>query len=439
VGLFYRRVDVVGLERIPARGPLIIAPSHNNALVDGLLLLAKAPRPLMPVAKAPLFHHPLIGPFLKLVGAVPVHRRQDAGEDPARNLAMFSAVADALRGGGAILIFPEGVSQPEPTLMPVRTGAARMLLAARAQGSQPVTLLPVGLLFHEPGTFRAGWALVVFGDPVPSEDCVTQAARAPQEAARRLTERLAEALRRLIVEVEDRHTLRLVEHAEAVWREERPEGARDPAARAEWRQRAARAYRYLSAREPERIAALRRQLERYVKDLESAGLTGQQLAETYPPRVVAGYAFSQATALLVGLPLAFWGLVNHAPAYWLTALAARLARPEPDTEATFKLAAALVLYPVVWVAEGWTAWRLGGGWLLAVFLVALLPTGFFALSWVERLGRVIREARGLFRFLVDRDLHRHLLARRRAIMEELTALLAMVPEPVLDGRGEERP
>jgi len=439
VSLFYRRVDMVGLERIPARGPLIIAPNHHNALVDGMLLLAMAPRPLMPVAKAPLFHHPLIGPFLKLLSAVPVHRRQETGDDPARNLAMFSAVADALRGGGAILIFPEGVSQPEPTLMPVRTGAARMLLTARAEGSEPVTLLPVGLLFHEPGAFRTGWALVVVGESVSSEDCVAEAAQEPQEAARRLTERLAEALRRLIVEVEDRHTLRLVEHAEAIWREERPEPARDPAGRAQWRQRAARAYRYLLTHEPERVAALRRRLERYVKDLESAGLTGRQLAETYPARVVAGYALSQVGALLLGLPLAAWGLVNHAAAYWLTGLATRLARPDPDTEATFKLAAALILYPVVWIAEGWAAWRLGGGWVLAVFTTALLPTGFFALTWAERLGRVLREARGLFRFLVDRDLHRHLLARRRAIMDELTALLAMVPESVLAGSVEEQP
>lgn len=438
MGLFYRRVDAVGLERIPSRGPLILAPNHQNALVDGLLLLALLPRPLVPVAKAPLFRHPLIGPFLSLLGAVPVHRRQEAGDDPARNRAMFAATSAALRAGGAILIFPEGVSQPEPTLMPVRTGAARMLLAARAEGAEPVTLLPVGLLFHEPGAFRVGWALVVIGEPIPTEDCVAEAGGAPQEAARRLTERLEEALRRLIVEVEDRHTLRLVEHAEAIWREERPESARDPSARAAWRQRAARAYRHLRTHDPERVAALRRQLERYVKDLERAGLTGRQLAESYPPRVVVSYAATQAAALLLGLPLALWGLANHALGYWLTALATRLARPDADTEATFKLAAALILYPTVWIAEGWTAWRLGGGWLLAVFVAALLPTGFFALAWAERLRRVTREARALLRFLMDRDLHRHLLVRRRAIMEELTALLALVPESVLAGGAEDR-
>jgi 1-acyl-sn-glycerol-3-phosphate acyltransferase len=432
-------VDVVGLERVPLGGPLILTANHHNALVDGMLLMATMPRPLVSVSKAPLFRHPLIGPFLRLMGAIPVHRRAEGGDDPTRNEAMFTAAAATLRSGGAILIFPEGVSQPEPTLMPVRTGAARMLLAGRAQGAAPVTLLPVGLIFHAPGTFRTGWALVVVGEPVASEDCVAQAARAPQEAVRQLTDRLAEALRGLIVEVEDRHTLRLVEHAEAVWRQERPDGARDPAARAEWRQRAGRAYRYLSGRDPAAVATVRSQLERYAKDLEDAGLTGRQLGQRYPSGVVADYALRQAAVLLLGLPLALWGLVNHSLAYWLTALAVRALRPEPDVEATYKLAAALVLYPLVWAGEGWTAWRLGGPWLLAVFVAALLPTGFFALAWAERVGRVAREARGLFLFLVDRDFARHLSARRRAIMDELTALLAAVPESVLAGRAEEGP
>jgi len=75
---------------------------------------------------------------------------------------------------------------------------------------------------------------------------------------------------------------------------------------------------------------------------------------------------------------------------------------------------------------------LAGGSFLAVFLIALLPTGFFALSWTERLHRVRREARGLLTVLVDRDLRAHLLARRRAIMTKLGDLLRLVPEPVLE-------
>lgn len=433
--MFYRRVDVIGVERIPRTGPLIVAANHHNALVDGVLLLAVLPRRLVSVAKAPLFSNPLIGPFLRLIGALPVHRRQEGGTDPARNAALFEASSATLRSEQAILIFPEGVSQPEPQLMPLRTGAARMLLAAEGDGVGPVTLLPVGLMFHEPGTFRTGWALVSVGEPVPAADCVALARAEPEEAARRLTARLGEAMRGLIALVDDRQTLRLVEHAERLWRQERG-GEWDATARADWRRRATRAYRYLSRHDPGRISLLRGQMERYIKDLDEAGLRTAVLLKPPAPSVAMRYAGAQLAALLGGLPLALWGLASHALPYWLTWAATRLLRPSGDVEATYKLVAGVVLYPLAWIAEAWLLWRVGGGGWLALFLVLLVPGGFFALSWSERLRRLYRETRALLRLVLDRDLARHLAERRREILDEMDGAVARVPEPVLDGREE---
>ena len=441
VAIFYRRVEVVGLERIPAGGPLILTANHHEALVDPMILLATVPRQLRPVAKAPLFRYPPIAPFLHLAGAIPVHRRQDPGSDPARNVEMFRTAIDTLRAGGAILIFPEGLSQAEPVLMLLRTGVARMLLGGETNSNETprATLLPVGLIFHEPGAFRAGWALVLVGEPVPTDDCLDLYRTAPEEAVRRLTARLAEALRRLIVEAEDRQTLRLLEAVEAMRREESTDHERNAVARTHWMQRVMRAYRYLQPREPARIEAFRREVERYVKDLELAGLTGRQLARSYTGGAVWRYAVREGLSLLLGLPLALWGIANHLIPYQLTALGVRLVRPEPNVEATLKMCGGMLLFPLCWIGEGWTAWRLGGGWLLALFIASLLPTGFFALTWRERLRRFAQEARAFLRFLVDRDLGRRLLARRRALTDELTALARLVPDSVLLGETTEQP
>ncbi len=435
LGLFYRRVEVAGAERIPPTGPLILAANHQNALVDPALLLTAVTRRLRPIAKAPLFRYPLLGALLRLAGAIPVHRRQDPGSDPAANAAMFEATTATLAGGGAVLIFPEGVSQAEPRLMPLRTGAARMALAAAAAGAPP-TLLPVGLVYHEPGTFRTGWALVLVGEPVPINDCVALLGTAPDAAVRRLTERLEGALRRLMVEARDQRLLRLAGIADAVWRAEAGEGD-GVAVRAAWLRGALRAYRYLEAREPARIEALMHAVEGYAKDLEAAGLAAGQLPSAYPASVVGRYALREGLSLLLGFPLAAWGLATHVAPYQATRLTVRLRRPEGDVEATVKILAGLILYPLCWLAEGWLVWRVGGGALLALFVALLAPTGFFALGWWERWTRVRREARGFLHFLTRRDLHARLRQRRRALGQELRMLAGRVPESVLvDGEGD---
>jgi hypothetical protein len=181
------------------------------------------------------------------------------------------------------------------------------------------------------------------------------------------------------------------------------------------------------------MAALRGRLERYAKDLEIAGLTNRDLSEGFRTAAVLRFTLREGLALTLGLPLALWGILNHIVPYQATALAVRALRPEADVLATYKVVAGLALYPLCWTLEGWTAWRLGGGWLLAVFVFSLLPTGFFALSWTERVDRMKRETRGLIAVILDRDLRAHLLARRRAIMAEFQDLLRDVPESVLEG------
>ncbi len=433
--LFYRRVEVVGLEQIPTGGPVIVAANHQNGLVDPMFLLGMIPRRLTPIAKAPLFRHPLIGPFLRLAGAIPVHRRQDEGSDMARNREMFGAAIATLKQRGAVLIFPEGLSQAEPVLMPLRTGAARILLSteADAEGDLGVRLLPVGLVFHHPGSFRTGWALALVGPPVPTDDSIRLYRASPEAAVRQLTDRVTEALRRQIVEAQDRHTLRLVHVVTSLLREESVVADADLAARAKRSQQVMRAYGYLVSREPKRLEALRIQVEQYADDLDLVGMTGRQLAQTYPAGVVWRYTIREGVPLLLGLPLALWGIANHLIPYQLTGLIVRLLGPPPAAEATYKLSAGLVLFPLCWAGQGWTAWRLGGGWLLALFLASLIPTGFFALTWHERLWRFRRGARGYFQFLRNRNLRHRLIERRRAILDEVTALSRLVPESVLEG------
>jgi 1-acyl-sn-glycerol-3-phosphate acyltransferase len=428
--LFYTRVEVVGAEHVPTAGPLIVAANHHNSVVDAMLLLTVIRRPLHILANAPLFRHPLIGPFLRLIGGLPVHRRKEAGNDPDRNAALFAATTAALRAGGAVLIFPEGRTQPEPVLQEIRTGTARMLLAAESEapGHPRVTLLPVGLLFQQPGTFRAGRALVLIGRPIATADCLDGGQAPSGRAARILTDRLADALRAQIVEADDRHTLRLLKLVEELWRENDDAPPPDEAARVARLQGAMRIYRSLLQSAPDRVAAFRGELEAFDAELEKAGLAAVHLSRAYSFVVVARFALSEGLSLFLAAPLALCGVAVHVLPYQLTAAAVRL-RPHTDEEdATDKIAAGLVLFPLAWLAEAYAVFSVLGAWALAIFLAALLPIGFFALAWHERLEHVRLEARAFVRFLRDRHLPRRLRQRRQALATALQALVRLGPE-----------
>jgi hypothetical protein len=162
----------------------------------------------------------------------------------------------------------------------------------------------------------------------------------------------------------------------------------------------------------------------------------ETLGRQYAPSAVARYTAREVVPLLLGLPLAAMGMLLHALPYQLLAFGVRLARPDADTEATYKLAGGIIIYPLAWAFEAWLVHHLGGtGWLV-VFLIALLPCGFFALAWQARSQSVAREARGLLHFVARRGLHERLVERRRALADELERLAARVPEAVLAG---ERP
>jgi hypothetical protein len=307
-----------------------------------------------------------------------------------------------------------------------------MLLAAEAaeeNHAQPsVTLLPVGLVFNAPGTFREGQALVLIGSPVATADAVALARSEPERAARGLTDELAAALRGLIVEADDRQTLRHLRFAEELWREEGGEVPADPAGRVAWLRRAMRSYRLLIERAPARVAAFRRRLEELVPEAERSGLGPGRLAHPATPARLAGRVALQAAVLLLLAPLALVGIALHIVPYELTDLAVRKMKRTDEEEATDKIALGLVLYPLFWMLETWAALHWGGLWVAVTLLVLLFPAAFFALAWRERLERLRRDTRAFIHCRRDRGLPARLLESRRALAAELGELARLVPE-----------
>jgi 1-acyl-sn-glycerol-3-phosphate acyltransferase len=184
-------------------GPVLVAANHPNALVDPLVIFHTAGRTARPLAKAPLFEQALVGTVLKGLGGLPVYRRVDDQALVHLNERTFAAAIDALRAGGAVQIYPEGHSHSEPSLAPLRTGAARIALMAEERSGWSLGLVvhPVGLTYTRKHLFR-GRAVAAFGPTISVAGFRRTYERDQREAVRRLTDAIAERLRGLTLNFE---------------------------------------------------------------------------------------------------------------------------------------------------------------------------------------------------------------------------------------------
>lgn len=431
--LFFREVEVMGVERLPQGRPLILVANHVNGLIDPLLVLG--PLPVTPrfLAKSTLWKNPLVRPWLGLMGAIPVFRRQDEEGDPAKNLESFERCYELLAAGGVVALFPEGVSHNEPSLQPLKTGAARIALEAeRRHPGLGLRIVPIGLLFDAKQTFRSR-ALVQVGEPVEVDPVGAEgrslsgaegtAPSASPEVVRALTARIDEGLREVTLNYETWEEARLLGRAADLYRLRHPElPARGSLAEGVGARRAALAtYRQLRAERPERVAAAAVAVGRYDELLRAFRLRDDQVGAAYPPSPVVRFAITSLLRLLVLFPLALAGTFLNYPVYRLLGFLVARATRDLDQKATYKLLGALLFFPLSWVGWAFLAryvlppgpWRSWTPWLLPVAAPIL---GAIALVFHDRRLRFQNEARAFLLLKTRKRLRQELLDRREEVL-----------------------
>jgi 1-acyl-sn-glycerol-3-phosphate acyltransferase len=126
------RVTVIGRERVPRTGPVIVASNHISML-DAVFLWGALRRRAVAIAMAELWSWPVVGWLIRRLGQIPVVRRDSASGQSA--LAQGEQI---LRHGGVLLIYPEGRLVAPDEVEPYKPGVAKLALATG------VPVVPVG-------------------------------------------------------------------------------------------------------------------------------------------------------------------------------------------------------------------------------------------------------------------------------------------------------
>lgn len=419
--VFYR-LTLSG-ERVPERGPALIVANHPNSLLDPAMVAAVARRPVRFLAKAPLFEMKAIGALVRGAGAIPVYRRDDDPSQSARNDDTFRAVWAALGEGAAVGIFPEGTSHSEPSLVPIKTGAARIALGAARITGGAFPILPVGLSLRDKERFRSD-ALAVVGDAVEWGD-LAAAGPGDHAAVRELTRRIDAALHEVTVNLERWDDAPLVEAAEAVYAAELPVHT-TPDARVARLGEATEGLARVRAGNRAEWSRVAREVSAHARILRVLGITPEQLAARNRVDVAARWIARQLVFFGLGAPVAVLGIVVYWIPYRVTGLLADWRVKDADVRATFKVLVGGVMH-LVWTLALAVAAGLRCGAMAGVLTAIVLPlAGFVAVHVTEGWARAVGEARRFFlRAARRRELdalraRQHDLARRlHALWEQL--------------------
>lgn len=422
---FFRDVDVVRADLVPASGPVLLCINHPNNLIDSLLVGAILPRKVHYLATAALFRNPLVARFLTACGAIPVYRKQDDPDKMDRNADAFAACFRALEGGRLVGIYPEGTTHSESRVQRIKTGAARIALDYQAAGrGAPLALIPVGITFEARKAFR-GHVRVSFGEAIPLGAYAAAYRDEPAKAVEALTTTIQWAMEAEILHVGRPERQDLIRAVDEIYRsdlirelqEERGLGTRqiDPLRLS---RAIADAAAHFEERDPERVAHLWTAVQKY-RAMLAAYHVRDQAVRARAQRPPARARLRRSWEASIGLPFFAYGLVVNGLPYLLPRwIARRTARKETDY-ATTRLLASIVAFPLFWAVEIWIVWRLLGSAWAGGFALSLPLSGLLAYRYLGGVGRLRNQLRFGVLSLTHRQSATRLLAERQALVAEL--------------------
>jgi 1-acyl-sn-glycerol-3-phosphate acyltransferase len=115
---------VIGAEKIPQNGGLILAMNHQSFLDPPLAGIA-SDREVFYLARKTLMDIPVLGSILPHLNVIPYDQE---GSD----MSAIKSVIRVVRAGEAAVIFPEGTRSPDGSLLPVQHGVGMIVAKTMA-------------------------------------------------------------------------------------------------------------------------------------------------------------------------------------------------------------------------------------------------------------------------------------------------------------------
>lgn len=371
---FFSQIRVIGGENVPEHGPLIIAATHHNMMLDPAILSSAFPnsRVLHYWSKASLFANPFAKWVLESTGNIPVERKSKDRQ------VLFRGTFEALSKGYAVALFPEGTSYTEPRIMQVKDGAAWAALEYTKWASEnpdkaakdPVVIVPTAIVYTNKSKYRSD-VIMEFGRPITMDPYREQFMKGEESerraAVKRLTRDLEAGLIQATINAPDWDTLYAARMArDLLWEDDEGINLDDFVTVSQ-----TLVDLFCTPDVTPNFHSVKRHLLEYYSLLQTTNLTNTTLSAlplpstldphnatvALPSRLLTLMALIFSTlSILVRLPFFLVPFILHAPVYFMGRLGARLVEEEEETQAQNKVVFGFLFVLMIYPATFFFLW-----------------------------------------------------------------------------------
>ncbi len=201
---YFKNHQYDGKKSIPTNTGILYAVNHQNAFLDAIIIAGKTKEPTYFLTRADIFKKPIVAKLLSKIYMLPIYRQRDGVDTIKMNQKTFDNCYDILKNKGNIIIFPEGNHNYKKALRPFKKGASRIALGAAEKYDYKIDLkiVPLGIDYED--HFRMNGNLYLnAAEPIAVSEYVEDYKSNPSETINKLSERVYNTLRDLIINIKD--------------------------------------------------------------------------------------------------------------------------------------------------------------------------------------------------------------------------------------------
>ena len=200
IHFYFNKLKVYGRENLKGNGPFLFAANHQNAFMDGVLIIVVNSFPVHFLVRADIFKKAWARTLLAFCKLIPVYRIRDGYASLNKNQEQFDECAKLFKKKESVLIFPEGNHGATRKLRPLSKGFTRIAFEAHRQHpDMNLQVVPVGINYSHHHAFNSRVS-IYFGKPISVSEYFKEPL--PQQSTL-FKDRVGEEIKKLIAHIDD--------------------------------------------------------------------------------------------------------------------------------------------------------------------------------------------------------------------------------------------